>query len=100
MIFVTGYSVGASGGNDYLTVAYEAVGGQPLWARRYDGPIHGEDVGVRNASSPDGTRVFVTGYSDGIGTGEDFATIAYDASSGATLWCVGTTAAETSTRAP
>ena len=37
-------------------------------------------------TSPNGSKVFVTGTSQGAGTGVDFSTIAYDAMTGAKLW--------------
>lgn len=36
--------------------------------------------------SPDGSEVFVTGYSIGNRTSYDYATLAYDASTGDQLW--------------
>jgi hypothetical protein len=67
---------------DYVTVAYEAATGERRWIRHYDGPGHGQDHADSVAIA--GSRVFVTGWSYGGGsTGYDYATIAYDASSGA-----------------
>jgi hypothetical protein len=53
---------------------------------RYNGPGKSADYAFSLGVSPDGTEVFVTGNSDGVGSGFDYATIAYDASSGARLW--------------
>jgi DNA-binding beta-propeller fold protein YncE len=50
-----------------------------VWIRRYDGPRHQGDFPSSVAVSPDGTRVYVTGRSDGIGTLSDYATVAYRA---------------------
>jgi hypothetical protein len=56
-----------------------------LWSALYDGPGHGDDLALDAAVSPDGSRVFVTGYSQGFG-GLDWATFAYDADTGAVVW--------------
>jgi WD40 repeat protein len=85
-VFVTGYSPGAGTGYDYLTIAYDVAIGAALWARRYNGPANDFDYAYAVATSPDGSRVFVTGYGVGAGTGSDYATIAYDAATGAVLW--------------
>jgi len=76
-IYVTGNSQGAGTGLDYATVAYDPKGNQ-LWAVRYNGPANGDDTA--NAISVDSrTRhVYVTGQSQGTGTGSDYATVAYD----------------------
>jgi hypothetical protein len=78
-VFVTGASFGgASSGNDYTTVAYNAVTGAPLWARRYDGPGNGADQATSVAVSPAGGTVFVIEPSfGGADPGLDYATIAY-----------------------
>ena len=85
-VFVTGYS-GCLGGEDYITVGYDAASGKELWTARYDGPTGDPDEPAAIAVSPDGGRVFVTGRSFGfLGDGRDFATVAYDAPSGRELW--------------
>jgi hypothetical protein len=87
MVFVTGSSYGSTTTNDYATVAYEAATGTPLWVSRYNGPPNGDDISTALGVSPDGSTVFVTGYSDGGSTsGYDYATVAYDVSTGTRLW--------------
>jgi DNA-binding beta-propeller fold protein YncE len=85
-VFVTGQSAGSMGGQDYATIAYESSTGAQLWARRYNGPANGDDYGETVAVSPDGSKVFVTGSSDGKTTLRDYATVAYDPSTGIKLW--------------
>jgi WD40 repeat protein len=84
-VFVTGLSYSGTNWN-YTTTAYGAADGTKLWLRTYDGPIHGDDEGELLAVSPDGSTVFVSGYSDGEGADADYATIAYDARTGSRLW--------------
>jgi WD40 repeat protein len=85
-VFVTGFSAGSGTGYDYATVAYSIGTGKQLWVSRYNGPGEGADYGNAIGISPDRTKVFVTGESPGSGTGEDYATLAYDAATGAQLW--------------
>jgi outer membrane protein assembly factor BamB len=85
-VFVTGESAGAASGNDYATVAYDAATGAQLWVRRYSGPGNGLDYATSVTVSPAGGTVFVTGLSTGAASGEDFATVAYDAATGTQLW--------------
>jgi PQQ-like domain len=85
-LFVTGGSAGSGSGFDYATVAYDAASGAPLWVSRYDGPAKNFDSAAALETSPDGSKVFVTGQSTGSGGGYDYATVAYDATSGARLW--------------
>jgi hypothetical protein len=86
MVFVTGYSNGIATSGDYATVAYDSATGTALWVRRYDGDSHGYDQALGVAVSPDGLRVYVTGFSYRLGTNYDYATAAYDAVTGAFLW--------------
>jgi hypothetical protein len=85
-VYVTGFSDGSASQEDYLTVAYNAVTGARLWARRYNGPGNGTDEATSVAVSPGGTTVYVTGYSAGAASGNDYATVAYNAATGATQW--------------
>jgi hypothetical protein len=78
-VYVTGASFGgASSGNDYATIAYNAATGAPLWSRRYNGPGNGADQATSVAVNPTDGKVFVSGPSfRGAGQGLDYATIAY-----------------------
>jgi outer membrane protein assembly factor BamB len=86
-VFVTGTSSGGPAtDDDYVTVAYNASTGAELWHRRYNGPANNYDTAVGLAVSGDGSTVFVTGISDDASSSVAYATVAYDASNGATLW--------------
>ncbi len=82
-VIVTGVSASKAGGNDYYTIKY-GPGGTTKWAKRYDGPATGGDkaTGVVVDSED---NVYVTGTSEGEGTGWDFCTIKYS-SGGTPLW--------------
>lgn len=84
-LYAAGGSQGASS-KDYATVAYNAATGSQRWASRYDGPAHGEDFATAVAVSPDASTVFVTGVSLGKGSKQDYATVAYNAATGAQMW--------------
>jgi hypothetical protein len=86
-LFVTGDSNadGSDSNYDFLTIAYDAATGEQLWVARYDFNSGQEEVSAI-AVSPDGTRVYITGGSQVAETNWDYATIAYDAATGAQLW--------------
>jgi WD40 repeat protein len=84
-VFVTGSSRGANG-DDYATVAYNAATGAQRWASLYNGPGNNHDEARSVAVSPDGATVFVTGWSVGATSAQDYATVAYDAATGAQRW--------------
>ncbi len=83
-VYITGYSEGATR-NDFRTVAYNAVTGEQRWASRYDDPIHGADIARSIGVTTDGSIVIVTGRIHRP-SGTDFATIGYDAATGAQVW--------------
>ena len=74
-VCVTGYSDGDGTADDFATIKYYPDG-ETAWVRRYDGPAHGADVPLAIAVDDSG-NVYVTGYSDGGGTSNDFVTIKY-----------------------
>ncbi len=76
-VFVTGYSPGIAGSEDYVTIAYSGAG-VPLWTNRYNGPGNGEDRPQTRSSLAIGSdgAVYVTGASDGLFS-SDFATVKY-----------------------
>ena len=82
----------SGGGADYATVAYDAATGAQRWASRYNGPANRDDFALSVAVSPDGATVFVTGASFGgrnracCNSDWDYATVAYDAATGAQRW--------------
>lgn len=84
LVFVTGNSVGARG-FDYATIAYDSDSGSERWVARYEGPGH-NDFARALDTAPDGGAVYVTGYSDGRETGDDYTTVAYEATTGSKQW--------------
>ena len=74
-----GASVGSTSHPDFATFAYNASTGVQLWGTRYDGPANDDDGANSIAVSPNGTRVFVTGWVWGPTSNEDYATVAYAA---------------------
>jgi WD40 repeat protein len=84
-VLVTGGSLG-SDGYDYATVAYDASSGAQLWAAPYNGPGNADDFASAVVMSADGSTVFVTGESAGSLSFADYATLAYDVSTGEQLW--------------
>ncbi len=72
-VYVTGENNG-----HFLTVKYNSFGAV-LWSQAYAGPANGDDFALSIALDK-AANVYVTGYSAGIGTNEDYATIKYNAS--------------------
>jgi DNA-binding beta-propeller fold protein YncE len=90
-VYVTGESGSAATGDwtSYATVAYSAATGAQLWAKRYGVPGDYASAPVKVAVSPNGKMVYVTGDSDNsftAGGGADYATVAYNAATGAQVW--------------
>lgn len=83
-VYVTGYSYGDGTDKDYATIKYDANGIQQ-WVSRYNGPANSNDMAYAIAIDGYG-NIFVTGNSVGSGTGNDYATIRYDAATGAEKW--------------
>lgn len=75
-VYVTGSSTGSGTRNDYATIKYD-VNGNEEWAYRYNGPASRLDEAI--AIVLDNARVYITGNSEGNGTGTDFATLRYEA---------------------
>lgn len=69
---------------DYATIKYLPTSGDSLWMAQYNGPASGNDV-ARAISIGASNNVYVTGGSQGVGTGYDYATIKYN-SSGEVQW--------------
>ncbi len=87
-VYVTGSSIKEPynfASADYATVRYDATTGAQTWTQRYDGPANGEDRATDIEVDNKGD-VFVTGWSEGINSSFDYATIRYEASSGEQVW--------------
>ncbi len=82
-VYVTGPSYGSGTGMDYVTIKFDADGGE-VWVRRYNGPGNAGDWAEAIAVDGQG-NVFVTGRSGGASTGDDYATVKYN-SAGVEQW--------------
>jgi hypothetical protein len=67
---------------------YAVTGGSKAWTAGYDGPDGGADYSRAVATSFDGATVFTTGTSFDAQSGNDFATVAVDATTGERLWAM------------
>ena len=87
-LYVTGSSQGSSGAGEYATASYDQATGREVWVARYADPAAFGATPTGLATSPDGSRVFVTGSEvlDADGESSAFATVAYDAASGSPEW--------------
>ncbi len=74
-IYVTGYSPGANGFNDIVTIKYNSNGGQ-VWLERYSSPVAGNAAGNAIAVDSSG-NVYVAGYDTGPGGGTEMVVIKY-----------------------
>ena len=68
----------------YALISKYSSDGVPLWTNFYNGPGNGDDRALAVALDGSG-NVVVTGFSTGIGSGYDYATIKYS-SAGVPLW--------------
>jgi uncharacterized delta-60 repeat protein len=83
-VYVTGASSGANSAEDYTTIKYNSAG-QQQWVARYNGPqTISTDYALAIAIDGSG-NIYVTGQSDGSGTGADYATVKYN-SAGQQQW--------------
>jgi hypothetical protein len=76
-VFVTGYTSRRNRGSNYATVAYDASTGVSRGWPDTRGRGSNYDIASDICVSPDGSNVFVTGYSTGATTGADYATVAW-----------------------
>jgi WD40 repeat protein len=88
-LYVTGVD-GPDQNENMLLLAYDASTGESVWTKHFDDAVHLNDWGSAVGVAPDGSRVFVTGVTDGpkygTGTTSNYATFAYDAPTGSRLW--------------
>ena len=74
-VYVTGESLGKNTSRDIATVKYDKLG-QRRWAKRYNGPGNGDDAPSGIAVDKAG-NVYVSGFSRGSGTGDDYVVLKY-----------------------
>ncbi len=85
-VFITGISHTEETGNDYLTAVYDESDSL-IWAKRFDGPAHMDDIpkAIATMSFDDSFNVYVTGCSKNNKATTDIVTIKYD-QGGSQLW--------------
>jgi hypothetical protein len=82
-VYVTGQSAGSETSGDCVTIKYDRSG-EELWVSRYNGPGNSYD-GAEAINIDSAGNVYVTGYSFGSGTDDDYVTIKYN-NSGVEQW--------------
>ncbi|MBK6526608.1 MAG: hypothetical protein IPG07_14325 [Crocinitomicaceae bacterium] len=82
-VFVTGRSKSIASSEDYYTMAYSPAGAV-LWSDRYSSAGLGFDEGADIVLGASG-NLYVTGYSNNLGSNNDYTTLKYDLS-GNLIW--------------
>lgn len=84
-VYVTGRSMGSGGSaENMVTIKYDVLG-NVLWQDTYDGPSSGYDDAQQMRIGASGS-LYVTGFSAGNGTNNDYLTLKYDTSNANILW--------------
>ncbi len=85
-VYVTGYTRNrvVEDSSDFCTIKYDKTTGDTIWVRKYNGTASQCDEPYALAIDDSG-NVYVTGRSEGTGTGFDYLTIKYS-SNGDSLW--------------
>lgn len=83
-VYTGGTSYGIGTVTDYVVIKYSSSGTQ-LWTARYNGTASSYDEFSDMKQAPNGD-IIVTGSSIGPGSGEDYATIRVNQSTGAQVW--------------
>ncbi len=84
-VYVTGRSMGAGGtAENMVTIKYD-VAGNVMWQHTYNGPASAYDDAQQMRLGNSGA-LYVTGYSAGNGTNNDYLTLKYDTANGNVLW--------------
>ncbi|UCE27608.1 MAG: SBBP repeat-containing protein [Candidatus Coatesbacteria bacterium] len=76
-VIVGGYVESEGTDWDYFIIKYDGDG-NIVWTAEYDGPAGGEDY-IDGMAIDEYGNIYVTGPSDGIGTGYDYCTVKYSA---------------------
>lgn len=74
-VYITGYTYTAGANNDYMTIKYDSTGTQQ-WITKYNGTGNNADQAAALEIDNSG-NIYVTGFSKGAGTLEDYETIKY-----------------------
>lgn len=82
-VYLAGGSEGEGTGLDYLTIKY-TPSGEVIWMKRYNGSGNSSDRASALAIDDSG-NVYLTGESEGEGSGFDYATVKYD-KNGEIVW--------------
>ncbi len=84
-VFVAGHSTGVASGLDFYTAKYDGTSGNPLWEKRYDGPVNSDDTTSSLALDSSG-NVVVAGTSVGIFGNQDYYLAKYYSANGHLIW--------------
>lgn len=85
-VYSVGYTVGRDGFIKPTTVAYDAATGTRDWTETYAPQRYTGGQANDVAVSPDGSRVYLSGYNSNAAGGFDYLTLALDASNGGDHW--------------
>ena len=86
-IYIGGYTKNNGTRADFTAIKYNRITGDELWAGKYDGPLHFDDVAVCMVLSESG-HLYLSGSGnrDSSGDTEDFLTVKVNTENGDTIW--------------